>query len=261
MPAMSPASSAALGSSDPQGSADPVTVGAAAAVADLRATARWTIAAMAGIGTLLLGAGPLTAVGKVHDAGHATAAFAGLALAVLGVGWAIWQTGEALTPCLATLTDLAAPEMAQLREAIARNPSAFYGPYDSLDELSAQRRLHEKIAADLAVKLAREPDSARARILEQALDDARVNTEQAYSMQHRLLALVHAWSVRNAVRRARLHTLAAFVVVTLGAVLFLTATGATTTEPPTKSSAGSSATDLRPVDWRHRSGGSPSGAG
>ncbi|POX51836.1 hypothetical protein C3489_19200 [Streptomyces sp. Ru71] len=220
--------------------ADPAATGPADAVADLRATARWTIAATAAVGALLLGGGPLVAVGRIHGWQDAAAAFGGLALAVLGIGWAIWQTGEALTPRLATLADLSAPGMAGLREAVARDPSAYYGPYGSLDELSAGRRLHEKVAAELAVRLAREQDPDRTRVLQQGLADARANAAQAGALQQRLLTLIHAWSVRNAVRRARVHTLAAFVLVTLGAVLFLTATYEDTPAQPAKSARASS---------------------
>lgn len=214
--------------------ADPVATGPADAVADLRATARWTVVAVAGVGTLLVGGGPLTAVGRINDWGDTFAAFGGLALTVLGVGWVVWQTGEALSPCLATLDDLDAPEMALLREAIARNPAAYYGPYRSVGELRSQRRLHQAVAADLAVKLAREQDPVRTAVLEQGLADAGANAEEARRLQDRLLTLVHAWSVRNAVRRARLHTLAAFGLVTLGAVLFLTSTGGKAADPPAK---------------------------
>ncbi|MET9830203.1 hypothetical protein ABZ078_12975 [Streptomyces sp. NPDC006385] len=239
----SPTPAAFPAAPDPSGSqapADPVATGSVDAVADLRATARWTVAAAAGVGALLLGAGPLAAVGKVDGWPDALTAFGGLTLAMLGVGWAIWQTGEALTPCLATLADLDAPGMAGLRAAVARNPSAFYGPYASLDDLCARHLTHERIASDLAVKLAREQDPARARVLEQGLADARANAEQARMLQQRLLALIHAWSVRNAVRRARLHTLAAFVVVAVGAVLFLTATSDGSPARPAKSAPASS---------------------
>ncbi|MEV0975600.1 hypothetical protein [Streptomyces sp. NPDC049915] len=228
--------------------ADPAATGPADAVTDLRTTARWTIAATAAVGALLLGGGPLVAVGRIHGWADAAAAFGGLALAVLGIGWAIWQTGEALTPRLATLADLGTPGMAGLREAVARDPSAYFGPYASLDELSAGRRLHEKIAAELAVRLAREPDADHTRVLQQGLADARANAQQARALQQRLLTLIHAWAVRDAVRRARVHTLAAFMVVTLGAVLFLTATHEDPPAQPAKSARASvSPTGVHPA--------------
>ncbi|MEU6557985.1 hypothetical protein ABZ915_48550 [Streptomyces sp. NPDC046915] len=225
----------------PQSPADPVSTGPGDAIADLRATARWTVVAVATVGALLVGGGPLTAVGRIHDWGDTFAALGGLALTVLGVGWAIWQTGEALTPCLATLDDLDAPEMTQLRDAIARNPAAYYGPYRSLGELRSRLRLHQAVAADLAIRLSREQDPLRTKILERGLADARANAEEAQLLQHRLLALIHAWSVRNAVRRARLHTIAASGLVVLGAILFLTATSDSAAEPPAKPGPSASA--------------------
>lgn len=194
------------------------------AVADLRATARWTIAATAAVGTLLIGGGPLAAVGKINDRGDVLSALGGLTLALLGISWAIWHTSEALTPRIATLASLETAEMAALKKLIENNTLAFYGPYSSLTDLRGARNLHESIAARIAAALPREQDSTRIKQLEQGLTDARANAEQARVLQDQLLSIVHAWSVRAAVRRARIHTLAAFGVVAVGAVLFLTAT-------------------------------------
>ncbi|GLY84142.1 hypothetical protein [Actinoallomurus iriomotensis] len=195
------------------------------AVADMRATARWTIAAAAGVGALLLGGAPLTAIGKISGPGEAALAFAGLVVALGGVGWAIWQTGEALMPRIATLDDLDAPDLADLRATIARDPSVFYGPFgESREELREAVAFHGKVAAELAAIAAGETDPVRSRVLAQALEDARGNTASARRLQARLLEFVHAWKVRTAVRRARLHTLAAAAVIALGAVLFLGAT-------------------------------------
>lgn len=85
---------------------DPVPTGEQAAavmpadatVADMRAVARWTIMATAAVGGLLLGGFPLAAIGKVHGLGDIALAAGGLALAMVGVFWAIWWTGEVLTP-------------------------------------------------------------------------------------------------------------------------------------------------------------------
>src|ERR687896_684094 len=140
------------------------------AVADLRSTARWTIAAAGAVGALLLGGAPIAAIGKINDLGDAISAYAGLAIALAGVGWAIWQTTEALIPRIATLAQLDDPDMASLREMIIR-----------------------------------EPDEAKLRMLDQALDDARANAELADRLGNELLELIHAWKIRAAVRRARLH--------------------------------------------------------
>lgn len=56
-------------------------------------------------------------------------------------------------------------------------------------------------------------------MLAQALADARANVDLARGRQSRLVEFALAWPVRNAVRRARLHTL-----VALGAILFVSAT-------------------------------------
>jgi hypothetical protein len=191
----------------------------------MRATARWTVAGAAGVGALLLGGAPLTAIGKISDAGHAVLAFAGLVVALGGVAWAIWQTGEALMPRIATLSDLDDPDLSDLRATMAREPSAFFGPFgDGREDLRSAVAFHGTVAANLAVTAAGEQDPVRSRLLSQALADARANAGLARDLQNRLAELVHAWKVRTAVRRARRHTLAAAAVVALGAVLFLSAT-------------------------------------
>jgi hypothetical protein len=195
------------------------------AVADMRTTARWTIAAAAGVAAVLLGGAPLTAIGKVSGVGHLALAFAGLAVALAGVGWAIWQTGEALMPRVALLDDLDDPALADLRAIIARDPSAFYGAFgQSKDDLRAAIAFHGTVAANLAAAAATETDPVRSRLLAQALADARANIASACLLRDRLLEFVHAWKVRTAVRRARRHTLAAAAVIALGAVLFVGAT-------------------------------------
>jgi hypothetical protein len=234
------------------------------AVADMRSTARWTIAAAAAVAALLLGGAPLTAVGKIDHLGNALLAYLGLVIALGGVGWAIWQTGEALMPRVATLADLDDPELADLRATMAKDPVAFYGPFQECQEewnhgggrhgrkepgafhgpyhdgLRRAAARHGVVAANLAVKAAAEEDPARSRMLAQALEDARANAELAERLQRQLVEFVHAWKVRTAVRRARVHTLAAAAVIALGAVLFLSATHETAT--PTAPSSPASPT-------------------
>lgn len=205
------------------------------AVTDMRTTARWTIAAVAAVGALLLGGTPLAAVGKINHIGDAAAAFVGLTTALTGVGWAVWQTGEALIPRIAMFAQLDDPAMATLKDIIAQDPAAFYGPFgQSPQELRAARLLHETTAANLAAARAREQDEARSRVLEQALSDEQANTDLARRLETNLLECIHAWQVLAAVRRARIHTIAAVVVVALGAVLFLSATSDNKANPPTK---------------------------
>ncbi|TDC69188.1 hypothetical protein E1200_09195 [Actinomadura sp. GC306] len=205
----------------------------AAAVTDLRTTAKWTIAAFAGVGVLLLGGTPVAAVSKINDMGDAAAVFAGLALGLLGVGWAVWQTSEAITPRITLLSQLDAPGAAALRAAIARDPAAFYGPFPpSPDQLRSARVLHQTAAANLAAAAAREDDERKRSILEQARADAQANAALAERVEGRLLELIHATQVHAAVRRARLHTAAAAITIAVGAVLVLTATSDNKPEKP-----------------------------
>ncbi|MFI6322772.1 hypothetical protein ACIBG8_34890 [Nonomuraea sp. NPDC050556] len=190
------------------------------AVADLRTVARWIIAAAGAVAVLLLGTAPLTAIGK----GDFLQALGGLALAMAGVGWAVWSTSEALMPHVATLGALDTRPLASFRALVAAEPEAFFGPFGtSTAELRRGRLLHETVAANLAVAIAGEQDPGRLRTLEQALTDARANVELARRLQRQLLDFIHAWQVRTAVRRARRHTMAGALVVVVGVVLFLTA--------------------------------------
>jgi hypothetical protein len=204
------------------------------AVADLRATLKWINAAAAGTGALLVGAGPLVAMGKLSKGGDVAIAICGLALAISGIGWIIWQTSEALMPRLATLAQFDTPELKELRELVAGDPRAFLGPYSSLPELRARLDFHESVASNAAVMLARESDDSRAKILQQALDAARANAEQARRLERGLLTAAHAWLVRAAVRKARRHVFGAMAAVVIGAVLFVTSTNHNKPEIPPK---------------------------
>jgi hypothetical protein len=209
----------------------------------MRSTARWTVAAAAGVGALLLGGAPLTAIGKISGAGPAVLAYAGLVVALGGVGWAVWRTGEALMPRIATLADLDDPDLSDLRATMARDPSAFYGPFGAgPEDLRAAVTFHGTVAANLAVTAAAEADPVRSRVLAQALADARANADLARDLQGRLVEFALAWKVRNAVRRARLHTLAAAAVVALGAILFVSATHVKEPAKPAHPSPAPSAT-------------------
>lgn len=195
------------------------------AVADMRATARWTIAAAAGVGSVLLGGVPLVAIGKVHGGWHIALAAVALALALLGVAWAIWRTGEALMPRFATLRDLDQPSLRGLRDEIAAAPEVFYGPFGSTpQELTAACRYHATVAVRLEDALALETDPRRVAAATRALAAARANLRNATARREDLLDLVHAWLVAAAVRRARLHTLGGAFLVVASAVLFLTVT-------------------------------------
>ncbi len=195
------------------------------AVPDMRASAKWILAATAGVGAALLGGGPLLAIGRVTDAGRLTLAFVGLVVALGGVGWAIWRTADALIPPLTTPSSLDSdPGLAELRRRIAAEPAAFYGPFgDSLGEVGRAAAFHRTVAGNLADALAQEADPVRQAVLTAKLADARDAAAAASARARRLLELAHAWQVRDQLRRARLHTMAGAAVAAVGATLFLAA--------------------------------------
>jgi len=196
-------------------------------VADMRASAKWTIGALAAVGAALLGGAPLSAVGKIHGLGSASAAFGGLVIALAGIGWAIWHTTDALLPISTTLAAIGQPELAGLREQIQADPTAFFGPFgSSVEDLEQQCFFWQTAAAKAAIRLAAEPDEIRGRQLVQGVADAQANAANAGARLRWLLELAHAWRVRDQLRRARLQTFAGAVVAALGAVLFVAATTA-----------------------------------
>ena len=195
------------------------------AVDDMRTTAKWIIGAAAAVGAALLGGAPLAAVGTIHGFGAAAEAFGGLALGLAGVGWAIWHTADALIPPTTTLASLETPQLADLRAQIAAEPAAFFGPFGgSAARVQAACQRYDTAAAQIAVMLAAEPDPARQRILAQGRADALANAAQARARLRWLLSFIHAWRVRDQLRRARLHTFVGAAVAALGAVLFIVAT-------------------------------------
>lgn len=204
------------------------------AIAELRASARWTVGAAASVGAVLLGGGPLVALGKVNDAGDVAAAIGGLSLALSGVILAILSTGRALTPRMAFLSDL--DKLPALQELIRRDPQAFYGPFPaSPDGLRRQRQIHERVAAQLRDRLRTETDPERRAALERARTSAAANIELIVGIERRLLEFVHAWQVTEAVARARRHTVVAIVLVAVGAMLFLTSVSDNKSEEPPRS--------------------------
>ena len=218
------------------------------AVADMRTTAKWIIGAAAATGTALLGGAPLAAVGKVHTVGPAALAFGGLVIALIGVGWAIWHTAEALIPPATSLAALEQPHMERLRTQITADPAGFFGPFgNSVAEVEASCRRFDIAAAQLAIMLAAESAPDRQRILAQGMADASANASQARTRLRWLLLLAHAWQVRNLLYRARVHALAGGAAVALGAVLFITATSASTSAAkiPTPTPAASARTTAR----------------
>lgn len=202
------------------------TVSPLDAVADMRASAKWILAAAAAVGAALLGGGPLTAVGKVHGVGADLRAYGGLAVALLGVGWAIWHTADALIPPLTTPKFIDQdPALRDLRARIANDNEAFFGPYGaSMTDLQAkQAEFQARRSSLIALRDTATRDRQR-RVVGTALAEL---TEAITSISERtrvLLELGHAWQVRGQLRRARLNALVGAAVAALGAVLFLSAT-------------------------------------
>jgi hypothetical protein len=195
------------------------------AVSDMRSTAKWIVGAAAAVGAVLIGGAPLTAVGRVHGPGSAVAAYAGLVVGLAGVGWAIWHVTDALIPPVTTLSTLSSPQMAGLRAQIDADPGAFYGPFgSSVGDLQRTGLLFDRAAVRAAAMLAEELDPVRRRRLEQGHADAVANASQVRARLRWMLALAHAWRVRDQLRRARLHAFAGAAVAALGAVIFVAAT-------------------------------------
>ncbi|MEU4656390.1 hypothetical protein AB0G32_21020 [Streptomyces sp. NPDC023723] len=212
---------------NPAAAGEPTAVStlADATVADMRAVARWTIAATAAVGGVLLGGFPLAAIGKIHGLGDVALAAGGLVLALTGVFWAIWWTGEVLTPRFTTLRSLQDASLAGLRAEIETAPELFFGPFGTTaDELDRACRMHTVVAVKLTARLARERDEHLRTELNRALTAACVNTAHATARRRALVELVHAWQVRGALRRARVQTMLGSLLVVVGAVLFLLAT-------------------------------------
>lgn len=192
------------------------------AVDDLRAAARWTIAAAGAVGTALIGGGPLVASGKVHGLGHALVAGAALLVALIGVGLAIWQTSQVLIPPLTTPATLAEPSMRELRKIINRAPGDFFGVVAvDIDDLLK----HRAIAVNLSKAIAAEQDPARRQALMSKLSQVLENAERADPYVRWLLATAHVWQIREALRRARWFTLVGGILVAVAAVAFFSATG------------------------------------
>jgi hypothetical protein len=122
------------------------------------------------VGAALISGGPLVAVGQVHGVAHALIAGAGLVLALMGVGLAIWTTSTVLSP-----------------HALL---------------------LHREVTVNLARLLAVEKEPAKRTMIERQLRRAKGNAERAAPYVRWLLALGHVWQIRQALERSRWFTLA-----------------------------------------------------
>ncbi|MEU5915480.1 hypothetical protein [Streptomyces sp. NPDC047141] len=190
-------------------------------VADSREAARWTLASAGAVGALLLGGGPLLAVGRIGDWTHALWAGGGLLLALIGIAWAMWQTSEVLVPPLTTPAVLASPALRGLREQLDAAPGYYFGSLAT--DVEGLLR-HRRIALEISRRLPTAEAAERA-VLERGLATAHRNIARTDPYLRWLLATAHAWIVREKLRKARRHTFLSAVLVITGAVVFLVATG------------------------------------
>ncbi|MFF3910116.1 hypothetical protein ACFYZJ_30015 [Streptomyces sp. NPDC001848] len=185
-----------------------------------RATAQWIIASTGMVGALLLGGGPLLAVGKITDWKHGVWAGGGLLLALSGVAWAIWRTSDVLVPATMSPAQLTSPALLGLREQFDAAPWYYFGSVAiSLDDLLR----HRQIAANIAVQL-RSAGPGDRDALQRSLLAAHRNIAKTDPYLRWLLATAHAWRVREALLSARRHTFLGGLLVIAGAVTFLSAT-------------------------------------
>jgi hypothetical protein len=203
------------------------------AVDDLRAAAKWTLAAAGAVGAALISGGPLVAAGQVHGLRHALLAGLGLVLALAGVGIAIWSTSKVLAPRLTTRQTVMSPGLASLRQDIEAEPAQFFGlAAASPAGLFKRQDDHREIAADLARQVAAEKNPQRRAVLKSQLRRVEENAARTGAYVRRLLALVHVWQIQADLQRSRRYTLGGGLLVIVGAVLFFAATGSGPTYVP-----------------------------
>jgi len=214
------------------------------AVPDMRATAKWMLAALSAVGAVLLAGVPLTAMRSAASTGRLLFAVAGLAVALAGVGWALWVTSEALMPRLVSYQDLHGPRFAEIKAAIAAQPELFLGPSarpgpSVLSDFDKDCVTHRQALQDVTRLLAVETDPTRRQALSAARRQAASWVAEDYARLSRLAALMYAWDVRAGVRRARVHTFVGCGITLIGALCLVlsTAEADTATRTPAPVSA------------------------
>lgn len=214
------------GADNVRSSSDPVST-PLDSVSDMRTTAKWMLAASGAVGAVLISGGPLVAVGKIHGVLNIILAFAGLVVALGGVGLAIWHATQVLMPRLTTSRSLLElPALADLRAQIALAPQEFFGlAATSLDGLFAKQNSLRRNAVNLAEQAATAKDPARRATIEAQLRRVEVNLERVGRYVRWILALGHAWQLKAALERSRRMTLLGGLAVIVGAVLFFSAAG------------------------------------
>jgi hypothetical protein len=219
-------------------------------VSDMRASAKWMLAAAGAVGAALIGGAPLVAVGQVHGVLHAVLAGLGLAIALGGVGTAIWFTSKVLVPRLITPAVLkkAAPapsrgsgprvrlpaflqptgqrELAALKDLIDEEPAEFFGiAAASVDGLFARQEGLRQNAASLVRQAAREKDPRRRAMYRDQIRRVEENGERVGGYVRYLLALALAWQIKADLELSRKWTMTGALLVIVGGVLFFSSTG------------------------------------
>ncbi|MFJ3666925.1 hypothetical protein ACIPSE_10765 [Streptomyces sp. NPDC090106] len=199
------------------------------AVPDMRATAKWMVAAWAGVGAVLLAGVPLTVMRSAASTGRLLGALAGLVVALTGVGWALWVTSEALMPRLVSYRELGSPRFAEIKAAVEAEPELFLGPSASggataLGAFDTARTTHRQALRGITELLEAESDPTRRQALAAARRQAVSWVADDYARVSRLAALMYAWDVRAGVRRARVHTFVGCGLTLVGAFLLILAT-------------------------------------
>lgn len=200
-------------------------------VADIRATAKWTIAAAGAVGAALISGLPLAAIGHIHGIEHVVIAGVGLLVALGGVALAIWATSDVLAPRLTTpstlraLTSpgmLASPKFAALREIVESEPSYFFGAIaTSVDDLLR----HQRIEVSLARQLISEKDPKKRELIKGHLQNVARNAERAAPYVRWMLEVAHVSQVEADLRRSRKYTMIGAILVVFGTVLLISVTG------------------------------------
>ncbi|MFD7434567.1 hypothetical protein [Streptomyces sp. NPDC059861] len=123
---------------------------------------------------------------------------------------------------MTTTATLADPAVRGLRELIDAAPSDFFGSAATgVDDLPR----HRTVAANIQRAITAEPDPHRRELLGRHLARARADVARTDPYVRRLLAMAHVWQIRAAPHTARRWCLLRVLLVTTGAVGFLTVTG------------------------------------
>jgi hypothetical protein len=191
----------------------------------MRSAAKWTLAAAGAVAATLISGGSLVAVGQVRTLGQALATGLGLAVALAGIGLAIWSTTKVLAPRLTTPGTFRLPELDGLRERIEAEPAEFMGiAATTVDGLFELQDRYRQVAASLVAQVAVAQNPERRAQLCAQLSRVKGDTEQVGRYVRWLLALGHAWQVKSDLEKSRQWLLVSGVLVVAGAVMFFTAT-------------------------------------